>query len=704
MHTYLNCSKGQVSDSRIIKYLLILYATILFHPISVLAEVITLTPVKDTYVTQNNVGSSYGSSTLLQTKFKEGSKREALLQFDLFGIPQGALITTAHLRLYSGYSRKFRKDTATRVYATLGSWSESTTWNTKPPRASSYEDSIAVTSTRQYFQWNITNLVQDWVDGVETNYGVTIRSEGGGELYFSSREASSNKPILYIEYSSPPPSPILYVTSFGAKGDGKTDDTAAFNKALASSANGTLIIPSGTYRITSNITFKSDVTLVFQNGAKLLPDWVIITINGPIIAGLYQIFTGSGDIRLNGFAANMVVPQWFGAVGDGVAIDTVALQKWAASINDGGGDLFLPEGTYIYNDTVKIHSNTHLTCADADSSVFKNDSTVQGFLDFAATTTSNVTVENCGFDANGYNVEDFQYFLLGVSGTHQNIQIRNNHMFDSDFPGEEVVKQRQYIVLIGCYQCWVEDNYLEGGGRIKIGRPGSYIYVRGNILDFINDNGITFVEINNQTTDNVEVTDNTILNPLGSGIFFGGDGQRQTDPALTLRNVLIARNYIKGDFGVAGIQGTLPAVTEDIRIINNTIIKTGTEGSFSNGIGIGRTDSAPQPTEGVVIKGNSIDAADAGHYTDSGMLIAGSHNNMVIANNIVRDGRVRLKGTYLQLTVENNEFLGGFYTSDATFASNSIVRNNNIDILALLSGFRWNKSKVSVFGGWRGCN
>src|SRR3989304_4518518 len=284
MHTYLNCSKGQVSDSRIIKYLLILYATILFHPISVLAGVITLTPVKDTTVSQNNVGASYGSSTYLPT---EGSKWEALLQFNLSGIPQGALITTAYLRLYSDFSRKFRKDTATRVYATLGSWSESTTWNTKPPRASSYEDSIAVTSTRQYFQWNITNLVQDWVDGVKTNYGVTIRSEGGGELYFSSREASSNRPILYIEYSSPPPSPILYVTSFGAKGDGKTDDTAAFNKALASSANGTLIIPPGTYRITSNITVKSDVTLVFQNGAKLLPDkYVTITINGPIEADL----------------------------------------------------------------------------------------------------------------------------------------------------------------------------------------------------------------------------------------------------------------------------------------------------------------------------------------------------------------------------------------------------------------------------------
>jgi len=694
MHTYFNYLKEQVSNSRITKCLLILYATILFHPISVLAEVITLTPVKDTYINQKNSGSSYGSSTLLQTKFREGSKREALLQFDLFGIPQGAQITTAYLKLYSDYKRQFRKDTATRVYATLGSWGESTTWNTKPPRASSYEDSIAVTSTRQYIQWNITNLVQDWVDGEETNYGVTIRSEGGGELYFTSRDSSSNKPILYIEYSILTLSPTLHVTSYGAKGDGTTDDTAAFIQVLAIAANRTVIIQPGTFRITSNITVNSNVTLYFQNGAKLLPDFVTITINGPIIAGLYQIFTGSGDIRLNSFAANMVVPQWFGAVGDGVAIDTVALRKWAASIQTGGGDLFLPEGTYMYNSYVPIPSNTRLTCADADSAVFKNDSTVQGFLNFAATTTSNVTVENCGFDANGYNVEDFQYFLLGVSGTHQNIQIRNNHMFDSDFPGEEVVKQRQYIVLIGCYQCWVEDNYLEGGGRIKIGRPGSYIYVRGNILDFINDNGITFVEINNQTTDNVEVTDNTILNPLGSGIFFGGDGQRQTDPALTLRNVLIARNYIKGDFGV----------TEDIRIINNTIIKTGTEGSFSNGIGIGRTDSAPQPTEGVVIKGNTIDAADAGHYTDSGMLIAGSHNNMVIANNIVRDGRVRLKGTYLQLTVENNEFLDGFSTSDATFASNSIVRNNNIDILALLSGFRWNKSKVSVFGGWRGCN
>ncbi|MBF8303523.1 MAG: repeat-associated core domain protein, partial [Candidatus Dadabacteria bacterium] len=579
---------------------MILYATILFHPISALAEVITLTPVKDTYVTQNNGGSSYGSSTLLQTKFKEGSKREALLQFDLFGIPQGAQITTAYLKLYSDYNRKFRKDTATRVYATLGSWSESTIWNTKPPRASSYEDSIAVTSTRQYFQWNITNLVQDWVDGVETNYGVTIRSEGGGELYFSSRDASSNKPILYIEYSISTPSPTLYVTSYGAKGDGTTDDTAAFIQALASAANNTLTIRSGTYRITSNITVNSNVTLVFQNGAKLLPEWVTITINGPIIAGLYQIFTGSGDIRLNSFAANMVVPQWFGAVGDGVAIDTVALRKWAASIQTGGGDLFLPTGTYIYDSYVLIPSNTRLTCADADSAVFKNKGTAQGLFNFVSPTSSNITIENCGFDANGYNVLDFQYFLLGGQGTHNNIQIRNNHMFDSNFPGEGVVKQRQYILVIGCFQCWVEDNHLEQGGRIKMGRPGSYMYIRRNTLDFINDNGITFVAQFNQLTENVEVTDNIILNPIGSGIFFGGDGQSETNPALTLRNILIARNYIEGNFVNAGIQGTLPNVAENIQILNNTVVKTGNAGAFSNGIAIARTDGATLPTQSVV--------------------------------------------------------------------------------------------------------
>lgn len=51
------------------------------------------------------------------------------------------------------------------------------------------------------------------------------------------------------------------VSSYGAKGDGSTDDTAAFNEALA--AHNLVYVPPGTYSIASKITITNDGTRLF---------------------------------------------------------------------------------------------------------------------------------------------------------------------------------------------------------------------------------------------------------------------------------------------------------------------------------------------------------------------------------------------------------------------------------------------------------
>lgn len=52
------------------------------------------------------------------------------------------------------------------------------------------------------------------------------------------------------------------VRSYGAAGDGTTDDTAAFNAALADAAGGFVFVPAGEYAIAGSITPSSNVTLV----------------------------------------------------------------------------------------------------------------------------------------------------------------------------------------------------------------------------------------------------------------------------------------------------------------------------------------------------------------------------------------------------------------------------------------------------------
>ena len=64
----------------------------------------------------------------------------------------------------------------------------------------------------------------------------------------------------------------LNVQAFGATGDGKTKDTAAFQKALdacAAASGGTVIVPAGSYLIGS-IELKSHTALRLEKGANLL--------------------------------------------------------------------------------------------------------------------------------------------------------------------------------------------------------------------------------------------------------------------------------------------------------------------------------------------------------------------------------------------------------------------------------------------------
>lgn len=110
--------------------------------------------------------------------------------------------------------------------------------------------------------------------------------------------------------------------TYAAVGDGVADDRSALAAADAVAfAAGKPLIITARHRIASNITLQSDLLFL---GGKLEPaTGVTVTGYGTITAGWSQIFAGAGSVV--GFA--LARPEWFGAVGDGVANDTPALQK-----------------------------------------------------------------------------------------------------------------------------------------------------------------------------------------------------------------------------------------------------------------------------------------------------------------------------------------------------------------------------------------
>ncbi|KKN28536.1 hypothetical protein LCGC14_0853330, partial [marine sediment metagenome] len=149
--------------------------------------------------------------------------------------------------------------------------------------------------------------------------------------------------------------------NYGATGDGSTDDEPAIDLArIAATANGgALFFPGGsannTYRISTNIAFDKDITLIFAPGATLAIDTgVTVTINGDIAPTLHKIFTltGTGVVTLAAGSVEAVLPQWWGAVGDDSTDNHDAIEAAIAAALDAVGLVYLPAGIYRIGDTI----------------------------------------------------------------------------------------------------------------------------------------------------------------------------------------------------------------------------------------------------------------------------------------------------------------------------------------------------------------
>jgi len=100
----------------------------------------------------------------------------AYLQFDLGAIPAGANIVSAELKLYH-YSTVGSTDFTIGMHRVTGNWQENTiSWNNQPtyqPIAGSTK--LINTDKTGWISWDITALLQGWLDGSMINYGVVLR-------------------------------------------------------------------------------------------------------------------------------------------------------------------------------------------------------------------------------------------------------------------------------------------------------------------------------------------------------------------------------------------------------------------------------------------------------------------------------------------------------------------------------------------------
>ncbi len=172
---------------------------------------------KDAFASNAEPLTNYDGTPYLAagTLWDSGTVERTYLQFDVT-IPNNAIITEAKVGLFfkdpaSYVSIPIYVDVPLAVYEVEGYWEEtSLNWNNQPVVNSVYEDVQTVGGdTDKYIYWDVTSLVQGWVSGIKSNYGIRLADEDELTLddskIFNSSSApvGTERPKLMISYYIP---------------------------------------------------------------------------------------------------------------------------------------------------------------------------------------------------------------------------------------------------------------------------------------------------------------------------------------------------------------------------------------------------------------------------------------------------------------------------------------------------------------------
>ncbi|HKR05000.1 MAG TPA: choice-of-anchor B family protein [Bacteroidia bacterium] len=161
-------------------------------------------PVADAYVRSGSfANTNYGSSLSLQAKKADSGTdvyREIYLRFNIADMDSN--VSNATLRLYGKMNTSFTPSADVTVRDVSNqTWQESLlTFNNRPAASSTVYATRTISGTvLQYYEWNITNLVQQKKTAGDTLISLVLRCKAkttDNFATFYSKEQTSNKPQL----------------------------------------------------------------------------------------------------------------------------------------------------------------------------------------------------------------------------------------------------------------------------------------------------------------------------------------------------------------------------------------------------------------------------------------------------------------------------------------------------------------------------
>ncbi len=181
------------------------------------------TGMSDTYLDKWYPDTNRGNDPMLKVHPNEDGRERTLVYFDIARIPADATVVEASLHLYTFYwSQSF--PLTIHAYRVLKEWTVGyATWN----RANATElwhmagcsnpsydydptsvSSAQVSPVRDFYAWDLTQMVQQWVSNPASNHGAVLVGEGlSVEYQFRSGQIDSEnlRPYLVVSYVPAPP-------------------------------------------------------------------------------------------------------------------------------------------------------------------------------------------------------------------------------------------------------------------------------------------------------------------------------------------------------------------------------------------------------------------------------------------------------------------------------------------------------------------
>lgn len=165
----------------------------------------------DTYIASERPYQNFGRSGLFLGYNLNGDvfgAERIFLHFDVEAyLPAGAVIDDAQMVLYLAYANPAGDaPMATYVRRIDEPWGEYTlTWNQEPEWGPIYDKFTDVGATPDTgYAWDLTDLVQQWVDGSQTNYGVELfgdeRVQQRERSFYARETGTALYPQLVVDY------------------------------------------------------------------------------------------------------------------------------------------------------------------------------------------------------------------------------------------------------------------------------------------------------------------------------------------------------------------------------------------------------------------------------------------------------------------------------------------------------------------------